>query len=418
VPAGDNSGVNWNQASKTFWFAPGTHTLGTGQFSQIIPASNTTFVGAPGAILDGQHKNAYAFTQHASNVTVKYLTIQNFISPNDEGVVNHDSADGWTIEFDTITANKGAAMMAGANQVMEYNCLTNNGQYALNAYQGGDGITNLVFDHNEVAGNDADLVDPNCGCAGGAKFWAVRGATITNNYVHDNHSVGLWADTNNVGFDVEQNWISGNDDVGFMYEISYNARIVNNTFVRNGLVAGPGNPGFPTGAIYLSESGGDSRVSSTYSTLEVSGNVFTDNWSGVVLWENADRFCGSPANSSSGYCTLVNTGVANLSTCVSGTINSQPYYGDCRWKTQNVSVHDNTFSLTTANMPSSCTLANSCGLNGVFSNWGTYPSWSPYTGEVIENAISSGQNNHFANNSYTGPWKLMYHDQGTLISPT
>ncbi|MDP9074655.1 MAG: hypothetical protein M3N98_10865 [Actinomycetota bacterium] len=26
---------------------------------------------------------------------------------------------------------------------------------------------------------------------------------------------------------------------------------------------------------------------------------------------------------------------------MSGTINNDPYYSDCRWKTQNVTVHDN-----------------------------------------------------------------------------
>ena len=53
--------------------------------------------------------------------------------------------------------------------------------------------------------------------------------------------------------------------------------------------AGPTNPGFPEGAIYLSEAGGDSRVPNTagISTVTVSGNTFTNNWSGVVLWENA-----------------------------------------------------------------------------------------------------------------------------------
>src|SRR5438034_1281388 len=32
VPAGNNSAVNFTQDGKTFWFAPGTHTLGTGLY--------------------------------------------------------------------------------------------------------------------------------------------------------------------------------------------------------------------------------------------------------------------------------------------------------------------------------------------------------------------------------------------------
>ena len=103
-----------------------------------------------------------------------------------------------------------------------------------------------------------------------------------------------------------------------MYEISYNGHIADNTFVRNALGAGPTNPGFPTGAIYISESGSDSRVSGPYSnSFDITDNVFDDNWSGVVLWENSNRFCGpdSPDNAGS-LCTLVDPSAASPTTCV------------------------------------------------------------------------------------------------------
>jgi hypothetical protein len=307
--------------------------------------------------------------------------------------------------------------MAGANNVIRDNCLADNGQYGINAYQDGDGITNLVVDHNEIAVNNTANTEgsnPGCGCSGGVKFWAVKGATITDNYVHDNHGVGLWADTNNVGMDFEGNYISNNENEGLFYEISYNASIHDNTFVRNGLVKGPTNPGFPTGAIYLSESGGDPRVNGgKYATLDISGNVFTDNWSGVIMWENADRFCGSPANTSGGDCTLVNPGVANLKTCNSSNVSHAPYYDDCRWKTQNVSVHDNAFNLNASNV-AGCKFSAGCGFNGIFSNWGTYPSWSPYKAAVIEDAITYHQSNVFSNNAYNGAWEFMLHDQSGI----
>ena len=65
-------------------------------------------------MIDGQNINDYAFTQHATNVTIEHLTIRNFVSPHDQGVVNHDSGNGWTIENNTIVDNNGAALMAGA----------------------------------------------------------------------------------------------------------------------------------------------------------------------------------------------------------------------------------------------------------------------------------------------------------------
>jgi hypothetical protein len=414
VPAGDNKGIVW-KAGTTYWFAPGVHTLGTGIYDQIIPADNDTFIGAPGAVIDGQGKNYFAFTQHASGVTIKYLTIRNFVALPDQGVVNHDSGNGWTITNNSIVNNKGAGMMAGANQVVRYNCLADNGQYAINAYQAGNGIANIVIDHNEISGNntgDWERVIPGCGCTGGLKLWAVRGAQLTNNYVHDNRGVGLWADMNNVGVEISGNYIADNDGEGVMYEASYNASIHDNTFLRNAWLYGPKNPGFPVGAIYVSESGGDSRVSSKYSTFEIAHNVFTDNWSGVILWENADRFCNSPANPSKD-CTQ--GGAATLATCVSGKIDNEPYYTDCRWKTQHVAVHDNTFSLDASKVPQ-CTLAVGCGYNGLFSQWGTYPSWSPYTEERVEDAVTFRQANVFARNTYHGPWKFMAHDQATRLT--
>jgi hypothetical protein len=400
----------------TFWLAPGTHTLPLGEYSQVIPKDGDVFIGAPGAILDGQHSNLYAFTQHATNVTIRYLTIQNFGSPgdtNNEGVVNHDAGEGWTVEYSTIQNNAGAGLFIGTGSTIRYNCLKDNGQYGFSAYSP-SGISDVVLDHNEIVGNNTDdweTRSPGCGCTGGGKFWATTHATITNNYVHGNHGPGLWADTNNVDFTIEHNYIAENDGVGFFYEISYNATVRNNTFRRNALVEGPTNPGFPTGAIYLSEAGGDPRVEGT-GTIDIEGNLFEDNWSGVVLWENADRFCNSPANTSSGTCTLV--GEATTRTCVAGTIEDEPYFSDCRWKTQNVSVHDNVFRLRPDEI-ADCDPSASCGMQGLFSNWGTYPDWSPYMETTVEENIAFHQNNVFSHNTYEGPWQFMVYDQGTVV---
>jgi hypothetical protein len=309
--------------------------------------------------------------------------------------------------------------MVGSNNVLRYNCLQDNGQYGFNAYST-DGPSNIVLDHNEIAGNDTydfEEHDPGCGCTGGGKFWVVDGASVTDNYVHDNDGVGLWADTNNRGFDIAGNYISGNAAEGVIYEISYNALIQANTFVRNGFVEGIADPGFPTAALYLSESGADSRVDSAYNqTLAVQDNVFTDNWGGVTLWENADRFCNSPDNSSSGTCTLVNRPTVTDKTCTALNISKAPYFNDCRWKTQNVTVSHNSFRFTPSGVSSKCTTSNSCGFNGVFSNYGSDPSWSPYKGSGVEQRITLSQHNQFVDNTYVGPWHFMPHDQGKTLS--
>jgi hypothetical protein len=411
-----------NPAGTTFWLSAGTHILGAGPFAQVIPKEGNTYIGAPGAVLDGRRLNRYAFTGYAPGVTVKNLTIQNFGAPrsnNDEGVVNHNAAGRWTIQANTIRHNAGAGVMIGNHNVVRGNCLQQNGQYGFNAYHP-DKVRGITIEGNEIAGNNTDdweKAKVGCGCTGGGKFWEVTGAVIRRNWIHDNLSAGLWADTNNAGFVIEGNYISNNLAEGIIYETSYNAGIRGNTFARNGLGKGPQNQGFPTPAVYISESGSDNRVPGVFNeTFEISGNVFTDNWAGVILWENADRFAGSAANTSTGAGTLVNPSVVTAKTCNATTINDEPYLSDCRWKTQNVRVHDNVFSLDPQQIGTTCASRAGCGYNGLFSNWGTFPKWSPYQKASVQDAITYKQRNRFYDNTYSGPWNFIVHGQGNRVN--
>lgn len=409
-------------AGTTFWLTPGVHRLSTHRFDQVTPKPGDRYIGAPGAVLDGQHRNQYAFAGNATDVRIEHLTIRGFGAPgenNNEGVVNHDSSSGWTIENSTIRGNAGAGVMLGSKNVLRGNCLSANGQYGFSAYHAG-GVRNVTIIGNEIGGNNTDDWErriPGCGCTGGGKFWETTGAVVRGNWVHGNNGAGLWADTNNAGFLITGNYFSGNAAEGVLYEISYNAAIKGNTFVRNGLVKGPDNPGFPTAAIYLSESGSDERVHTRYSkVLEVTGNVFTDNWSGVILWENSDRFAGSPSNTSTGASTLVNPTRVTARTCNRKNIHKQPYVDDCRWKTQNVRVTHNMFTFNPKSVGEKCAPARGCGYNGIFANWGTYPEWSPYKGSTVQDHIVGKQNNRFQDNVYAGPWTFMVKGQGTKVN--
>lgn len=401
-----------NPPGTMFWLAPGTHTLGRNEFGQIIPKDGNTYLGAPGAVLDGRGINGSAFTQQAKNVTIRHLTIQGFVAQPDQGVVNHDSGDGWVIEHNTIQHNSGAGMMAGARQQVRGNCLRNNGQYGMNAYQAGNTITGLVVEGNEIVGNntgDWERRSPGCGCTGGVKLWAVNRADIRNNWVHDNRSAGLWADNNNNDLLVEGNVIEANDGEAIFLEQTYNTVVRNNTIRNNTWVTGREfahrGDNFPVAAIYLSESGGEPRVPARTSVIEITGNVLENNWSGITLWENADRFCNSPANTGTD-CTRL---VPSPAQCSQPGIASKPLYDDCRWKTQRVDVHDNTFTYA----PSVVGCAQGfAGRMAMLSNFGTFPDWSPYQGTVIQEAISRTQDNRWRNNSYTGPWTFLASNVG------
>ncbi|AEA24086.1 right-handed parallel beta-helix repeat-containing protein [Pseudonocardia benzenivorans] len=393
----------------TFWLGPGVHTLGTHQFDQVSPKDGDVYTGAPGAIVDGKGVNYYAFAKTAKNVTISHLTVRGFTPPQDQGVVNHDSGNGWTIVANTIEDNGGAGLMAGAHQQVRGNCLRNNGQYGLNAYQPGNGITGLVVEGNEIVGNntgDWETKVPGCGCSGGMKFWSVDGADVRGNWIHANHGPGIWADTNDNDFLIEGNLIENNDAEAVFYETSYNLVMRDNLVRGNAMVAGKAKAAqqdaFPVGAVYLSESGGEPRIKARTAEIDISGNRFENNWGGIVAWENADRFCNSPANTSTGVCTLL---VPDVATCVQPGIATPPLYDDCRWKTQNVDVHDNTFVADPAVVGCDPRYASR---SAVLSNYGTYPDWSPYHGEVIQKAISTAQHNTWANNTYQGNWSFVF----------
>lgn len=417
VPAGSNTSVNFEQDNKTYWFAPGVHTLGTNQFSQIIPGDNSTFIGAPGAILDGQHLNYFAFTQHATNVTIKYLTIRNFIAPLDQGVVNHDAGANWTVEYNTVTNNEGAGLMAGSNNMYRFNCLKDNGQYAINACCGEDSeagdIQNWELSYNEIVGNntgDWETKNPGCGCTGGVKFWINKNVTVTNNWIHDNHGPGLWLDNNNRGFVIENNYFSNNEGQALFIEAGYDAKVRFNNFKNNAIVEGrifrnQSDP-FPVTAIYLSETGAPAGYGLKTVPMVISNNNFENNWGGIALWENADRYSGSTAHTH--ISGTIKIGDLYDDTACDGPNDTIPAsVGDkykCRWSTENIIIENNEFHINKAAIGAGCVGANFCGISGIFSNVGSYPEFSGYT---IPWRLTFQQGNIFRNNHYYGDWRFV-----------
>ncbi|CAM5728635.1 Carbohydrate-binding/sugar hydrolysis domain-containing protein OS=Streptomyces violarus OX=67380 GN=FHS41_008053 PE=4 SV=1 [Streptomyces violarus] len=389
-----------NPPNTTFWLRPGKHRLDPDRYAQVIPKQGNRYLGAPGAVLDGRKTNQYAFGGSARDVTIRHLTVQRFVAPHDEGVVNHDSADGWVIEHATIQNNSGAGLMAGARQRVRASCLRGNGQYGMNAYKATGRISGLVVEGNEITGNntgDWERRRKGCGCTGGVKFWAVNGADVRGNWVHGNRGTGLWADTNNNDFRIENNVVEANDGAALIYETSYNAVIRNNTIRRNNWVEGrrqaDRGDNFPFATVYLSESGGEPRIPSpdrTRSRSTGDARPGRHNWSGITLWENRRpvlqqrRPTPRPVTALCWYATP--TAVPNPA------IAEPPLYADCRWKTQRVDIHGNRFVLDESVVK--CTAK--CDRMAVLANYGTCPDWSPYKGERVAEAITHEQHNRLA----------------------
>ena len=163
IPAGDNSNseivINYRIRPNTvYWFAPGVHTLGSGPYAQIQAAPGDTFVGAPGAILSGQGQNNYAVESNSTyaeaadtNVTIKYLTIEDFMAGEGAAVVGEGGYSNWRIEYNLIKDNvNGAGVLVGTNSTVTNNCLTHNGEYGFISFES----RHVTLTNNEISYND------------------------------------------------------------------------------------------------------------------------------------------------------------------------------------------------------------------------------------------------------------------------
>jgi hypothetical protein len=475
------------QPDTVYYLLPGVHV---GNFQAD---SGDAFVGGLSGgtktILSGNYSglnwaiDSNSTNGDASGVAVEYLTIEKYQPNGNSAALNPDSNTGWDIRYDTITLNvPGAGVILGAGGVLEDNCLTLNGQYgfqsvAVNSW-GLDSLTGGPYDltvaDNEISYNDTcdfeGLLDnpavgwskhdpvpagdrnSRCGTVvpdgdqGGFKLWRTDGVAIRDNYIHGNWGPGAWADTNNANTTYTDNVFTNNDGEAIIEEISYNFAIVGNYMADNGWNAGLGNAGFPSPAVYISESGSDRTFGGvpacpesscsrqrSYSTQSlVTGNTMMGNSGTVLLWQDSNRFCSDGSDS---VCTLVDGGPAGpftISACKanlhSASIDETTYVGKatgnprqdwwdgCLWKTENVRISHNVFDFNPAHIPD-CNQTDwpDCGAGGIFSEYGSTP---PYNREgLIQTQLAFGQGNAWSDNTYNGSSTFFAWNQGNSANP-
>lgn len=453
---------------------------------------NDSFVGGLSngimTVLSGNYSGLnWAIDSNSTNgnqtgVTVEYLTIEKYQPDGNAGAINQDANTGWTIEHNTITLNApGAGVILGANNTLKDNCLTFNGQYgfqsvAVNSW-GKDSLTggpyNVTVEDNEISYNDTcdfeGLLDnsaigwskynpvpskyrnPKCGPVfpdgdqGGFKLWRTNGVTIEHNYIHNNWGPGGWADTDNANTTYTRNTITANDGPAIIEEVSYNFSITHNYMADNGWIDGLSNAGFPTPAVYVSESGSDTAFGGVPACAEascshqpsyrtksvISENTMVDNSGNVFLWQSANRFC---TDGSDGVCTLVDGGPSGpftLDGCkqglLSASVNTTTYVGNvtgspqrdwwdgCLWKTENVSIDHNVIDFNPADI-TDCNKTDwpACGAGGIFSDYG---STGPYKSALIPTQLTFFQGNSWSDNIYHGPSSFYAWNQGNGNNP-
>ncbi len=296
--------------------------------------------------------------------------------------------------------------------------------------------------------------NPHCGTVtpdgneGGFKLWQTDGVTIKDNYIHNNWGPGVWADTDNANTTFAGNTITANDGPAIIEEISYNFAITDNYMADNGWAEGLGNPGFPTPAIYVSQSGSDTmfggvsacpeascaRQASYSNQSVISGNTFVNNGGNVFLWQNSDRFCSAGFDNA---CTLAgdrNSAPFTMSSCKSNlpstVINttqeagrptgspSRDWWYGCMWWTSNVRVTGNTIDFNPADIVHcNQTAWPDCGAGGIFAEYGSSLPYNRSGGWIIPSQLTFFENDAWADNVYNGPSTFYAWNQGNGDNP-
>jgi hypothetical protein len=372
-------------------------------------------------------------------------------------------------------------MIAGANNILKSNCMTQNGQYGFQSTDvvgfSVDSVTggpyNVTVENNEISYNDtcdlegtidnpaAGLHDYNpvppryrnahCGHVtgdgnqGGFKLWATDGVTIKDNYIHHNWGAGGWADTNNANTTWTGNTITDNDAGGIDEEISYNFSITHNYLARNDIFDGLGNTQFPNPGIYVSESGSDTTFGGVPACPEascahqgaypkqsvISDNTLVDNGGSIFLFQNSNRYCGDGSDPA---CTLVrgrDSQRFTMSACrahlPSSDIDITTYVGK-----QTGSPPENWYDGCMWRAENVTITHNRIDFNPAklpYCNKTAWPAcgaggmFSEYGGPsgpggwVVPTDITFFQNNHWSDNVYNGPSTFYAWNQGSGANP-
>lgn len=469
-----------------YYLEPGTH------IGSIQADKNDAFVGGfshgKPTILSGgyasNHQQAIdsnVSEGNQSGVTIEYLTIEKFRPAVDHAAINQEANTNWTIQYNTVALNvPGAGILAGSNNKLRFNCLSQNGQYGFQATDvvgfSSDSITggpyNVTAEDNEISYNDtcdlegrienreahlhnynpvpARYRNANCGNVtgdgnqGGFKLWRTNGVTIKDNYIHNNWGPGGWADTDNANTTWTGNKITDNDSSAIIEETSYNFSIIHNYLARNGITAGLGNASFPSPAIYVSESGSDRRFGGVPPCPEascagqaayphqsiVSDNTLVDNGGSIFLWQNSNRYCGDSFDS---VCTLVGgrSRPFTVSACRTNlplsAVDTATYVGQrtgspqANWLDGCMWKTENV-SVTRNRIEFDPARVRDCS-PAVWPYCGAGGLFSEYGGPgrardwVIPTAITFFQGNHWSRNVYTGPSTFYAWNQGNGDNP-
>jgi len=166
-----------------------------------------------------------AFVSGATGVTVRNLVVELFANQTSAGAIWGDY--DWVIENNEVRLNHGIGIYVGAT--VRNNYVHDNGQCGIATLS----ARSMLVENNEISYNNYAGYDTHYD-GGGTKFMKSLNLTVRGNYVHNNYGTGIWFDWDNKGILVENNTVTKNDGPGIFHEAGYDAVFRNNIVRRNG----------------------------------------------------------------------------------------------------------------------------------------------------------------------------------------
>lgn len=221
--------VNTHPPGTTFVIRTGVHRRQT-----IRPKDGMTFVGEPGAVLDGEGVTQRAFIgQNTSRVTVRGLRITGYAPANISAAVDGIDSRGWVVENNEIDHNANGSqrvygLRLGHDMVVRNNRIHHNGWVGIDGYK----ATGALVEGNELYANPPARFNDTIGEAANMKCYACGSITVRNNNVHDGPFRGIWFDRSQPDITIEGNRVVNHGEAGIWYEVSYRGTIRKN-YVEN-----------------------------------------------------------------------------------------------------------------------------------------------------------------------------------------
>jgi parallel beta-helix repeat protein len=215
-----------------WWFDYATHTI----YFHDNPAGHTVET----SVLDT------AFDSLANNVTIQYLTVEEFANPllraGIEPTVGNASSSwslNWVIKDCELLNNHGGGVRVAFGTQVYNSYIHNNGTIGISGGTASTTPSGIIIQGNTINNNNYANMLPATG-SGGIKLGDTANAVVRGNTISNNGGAGIHFDTSSANPLVDGNIVTGNyGGNGFGFEISLQSATVRNNVFLNNALAGP-----------------------------------------------------------------------------------------------------------------------------------------------------------------------------------